>query len=210
MAEMYNNKSSLQQTPSDDKKDTNKSVVKGDVTVKKVGAVEGFFKDDIPNAITNAKTTVIIPQLKRLGYATVTAIAGSIFGTGAASAVDSVFQSNNNTPYRSYSTAYNNTTPTANIPKRNNAAAPEVLYYVDEDDANAVLAAMMNELESKGVLSVADYIMYSGKDPEQTDFTYGWKSLKQARVMSEYVSALGEVRYWIKMPRPIPIQVRQY
>lgn len=66
-------------------------------------------------------------------------------------------------------------------------------------DAEAVIRAMRDQLETYGIVSVADLCEMVGVRSEYTDHKYGWTNLDSARV----VYARGE--YKLDLPRAIPL-----
>jgi hypothetical protein len=188
-------------------KESSKNIkpVTTNVTVKKQSEVTKFkkqlFAEDSKSVKGHIVTTVLLPGIQRLMADAVKngidwLIYGSKGGTNRPGGIRNV----------SYQNYYNRTSNVpASSPNRNNATRPGAysvneVTFNDRGEAEETLARMRENVESYGMVSVADFYDMVGVKHAFTDNKYGWKSLGDTQVVR------NRDGYSIQFPKSRPIE----
>lgn len=175
------------------------------VTVKKQSEVSKFkrqlFAEDSKSVTGHIFTTVLLPGVQRLmADAVKNGIDWLIYGSkGGGNRPGSA----RNVSYQNY---YNRTTNTPSAsPTRSTAARPGAysvneITFNDRGEAEATLERMLENVDSYGMVSVADFYDMVGVKHAFTDNKYGWKSLGDTQVVR------NRDGYSIQFPKSRPIE----
>ena len=187
--------------PQESKKEIQK-VVKGQVKVKKKGAVESavdkFVAEDIPNIKTYLISDVIIPTLKNTIWDAFTNTLDMILFGGSGRSKNGPGSSR--VPYVSYNKYSDGrgSSRTYEEPRRARYDFSAITFD-NKQDAEAVLGNMDAIMEEYRLVRVADFYDLIGETGEYTDSKYGWTNIRNARVTR------GRDGYYIELPKPLPI-----
>lgn len=174
-------------------------IISGSVRSKKKGEIRKiadiFVAEDIQNVKSYIFMEVLVPAIKKaLSDIVINGMDMILYGeagknrkNGSASKVS----------YRSYFNDGGRRESTVN--RARNAYDYDDIVFENRGEAEQVLSAMDDIIETYGVVSVGDYYELCGVDGNSTGQKYGWKDIRSAQVM--------RVRdgYMIKLPRALPI-----
>lgn len=171
------------------------SVVKGKAIKQKETLGRKFKRLFMPGDIKDAKSYVIeqvlIPGLKNGALAAVEML---FFGQ-----VSGRFQQRPGVTNRNNQTAYDYISTTGARVGNRSLSMPRTkretfsfqdIFFVNYDDASAVVEAMVDILDRLGVVAVGDFYTLCGIGTEYTDYDWGWKSLTKLeprRIRDGYV-----------------------
>ena len=156
-----------------------------------------FISEDVASVKSYILMDVLIPTIKKALCDIITDGAHMIFYGEAGSRKSNSVGSK--VSYRNY---YDKATTRDSRPV--GARTGSVYNYDDilfdtRGDAEAVLTLLDEQIDSYGIVSVADLFDASGVTPDTVAYKYGWTNIRNAQVM--------RVRdgFVIKMPRAMPI-----
>lgn len=186
-----------------EKPDHQEKVISGSAKkVKKNGLekmADVFVEEDLKSVKQSVLRENVIPGTKEL-------IANTLHN-----AIDLIFfgesnhrQARKRNGYTSYSQIFTSKNAAnggvTNKPRRNRHSYQEISVET-RDEANDILEALADQIETYGIASVADLYEFAGLDTDWTDNDYGWEDITEASVIRR-----SHDEYVIRMPRPIPIK----
>lgn len=157
-------------------------VISGKVQRKKKSEVRKILDAFIPENMDDFKNHVFfdlfIPKIKQLGEDMFHAF---LYGeTNSSRRYDSSHVS-----YSSYSknrgSTYRDTI--GRDKSRRSFYNYDELIFDSREKAKTVLESMRNHLEEYDIVTVGDYYDYAGETTSNTDYSYGWKSIRTAEVI---------------------------
>lgn len=179
-----------------------KKVVNGPVKLKQKSKLqkfaENFIVEDIKSVLSWAAMDVVIPALKKLFVEFVDNTANSIV-YGRDSGYQRGRSSTGNISYQSY---YDRQKPRQdNYPVRTN----EIYSYGTVEvstraEAENVLNTMDDYISRYRMVTVGTFLEMVGITPRQTDFNYGWMSIRSAEILR-----MRDGSYQIKLPKVMPL-----
>lgn len=163
----------------------NKSVVSGNVKVKKKTAIEKVKKSIFAESFENVKSfminDVILPETKKLIGNSIIEATRMMFGLGRS------YNSNSREPDRvSYRSYYENdrfsSNRSRNISSRRTYEFNDIIFD-NREDADNVIDKLYDMLATYHKISVADYYDIVGVQGDYTANSYGWSNLGGVRVV---------------------------
>lgn len=148
-------------------------------TVKKKTLGQKFVQTFIAEDFRTVKNAVIhdvlVPKIKEIFTNLINETTSRIFYGKPAQ-----------TEQKTKATVYYNLSNGATTQSRENKSVYDYnnLVYTTQADAENVLLQLKLELEHYGHVTVGFYYDITGRDNEPTDYKYGWRNLKNARVVS--------------------------
>lgn len=179
-------------------------VVQGTAKVKKKGKsskfAEMFIAEDVSSVKSYIVSDVLIPAAKKLFVDAIKdAVDMLVFGR-----TDRSKRSNG---FRADYVSYNRYSDRRYDDRLSNDTRPRTEYSYDDviletrGEAEEVLDAMNDVIETYGMVSVMDLYDLVGISGQYTDNNYGWKNLRNAEPVR---TRDGE--YMLKLPRAIPLK----
>lgn len=176
-----------------------KKVVKAPVKVKKKNELRKlsdiFIAEDASNVKSYVFMDVIVPAIKNALYDVVVDGIGMILGKSPRGSK----QGGGLTERTSYGSFYNRGRD-YEAPRARTDFNIEGITFTTRGDAELVLDELFRELDKYGVVRVGDFYDLAGLSAPYTANDYGWTRLSSADVIR------GRDGYYIKMPRPMPIE----
>ena len=145
----------------------------------------------------DAYKNILSPELKRMALNAITAVVRDLIyrGSGVDAPVSSGY-----TDYQSYGSS----SPGSEVRRYRDSRE---ITFDSRQRAEEVLARMRRELSKRGILTVADYYIFSNQTPVSTQYDFGWWKLDQASIYS-YTGKGGVRVYGLRLPEPMPIDKR--
>ena len=160
---------------------------------KKKGFFSKFFSDGLGSIGTYLWNDILVPAFKKtLNDMISDGTSMILFGTPKNKQQPTNY---NRISYNSYSnvTSYNRPRPTTTY-------AQTDVTVDTKNDADTVLNTLYDLLQQYGVVRVADFYDIVGLPSSFTDNKFGWMDISTADIIRT-----TEGRYWIKMPKAMPI-----
>ena len=179
-------------------------VVQGTAKVKKKGKsskfAEMFIAEDVSSVKSYIVSDVLIPAAKKLFVDAIKdAVDMLVFGR--------TDRSKRSSRFRADYVSYNRYSDRRYDDRLSNDTRPRTEYSYDDviletrGEAEEVLDAMNDVIETYGMVSVMDLYDLVGISGQYTDNNYGWKNLRNAEPIR---TRDGE--YMLKLPKAIPLK----
>lgn len=141
---------------------------------------------------------ILSPELKKIMFNAITAVVRDVIyrGTGTEAPISSEY-----TSYDSYSSSGR----FAGSESRRYRDSKEITYG-SRQEAEEVLRQMRAFLAKKGIVTVADYYVFSNQSPLPSHYDFGWWRLDQVSIYSFGKDAAR--RFGLRLPEPMPIDKR--
>ena len=188
------------------------SSVKGKVTIKKKNIFQRFISDLISDDVSNIKGNIyqkiVLPMTRKLITDTLKNAVDMTFLGELRSGSSYYGETRNNynkiSSWRKY---YENEDKYYDTQSQQRS---RVVYdigettYANKEDAEAVLNDMNKLLSDYGVVTVAQYLQFSGLSHCSNDHDFGWSSISDAKIVP--VSTDVGLQWTIRLPRPLPLK----
>ena len=179
-------------------------VVQGTAKIKKKGKsskfAEMFIAEDVSNVKSYIVSDVLIPAAKKLFVDAIKdAVDMLVFGR--------TDRGKRSSGFRADYVSYNRYSDRRYDDRLSNDTRPRTEYSYDDviletrGEAEEVLDAMNDVIETYGMVSVMDLYDLVGISGQYTDNNYGWKNLRNAEPIR---TRDGE--YMLKLPKAIPLK----
>lgn len=180
-------------------------VITGTVRTKKKSSgrklADVFISEDVTSVKSYLVSDVLIPALKDTLFEAVTSGLSMLLGGDGRSS--SIRRNGSSTNSRdSYSQYYKKGgTNKSNVPNyaKSNYTYDDIILD-SRGEAEEVLDAMLDYVETYGMVSLGDLYEAVGQTPNFTDYKYGWTNLNSASIAGNRSSG-----YWIKFPRVVSL-----
>ena len=140
---------------------------------------------------------VIIPGSKRI----IAEMIGSFFGIRGAFSGARLFDPED--PWRNDGSKYSNISNRSNSASRLRSSVYDMTEaaYDYPEDAEDLLAALIEYMDANHIMSVNDYYDMARLEPKSPqDCKYGWTDIRRAHIETNF-----DGQYIVKMPRPLPL-----
>ena len=154
--------------------------------------VETFIAEDIRSVREAVVKDVLIPKIKEIVTNMINETVNRLFYGRAAGPANNQERS---TVYHNLSNGVRTSSPPREVNRT--AYAYNDIEFTNRLDAENILLKLKLEIEHYGNVSVGYYREQTDRDTEPTDYKYGWRNLKTARV-----SPLSNGSFELILPRP--------